>query len=132
MELAVNQSPSCYGGSNPSAPTLIERLLFMATWHESINVSIPWKDDDLSLEDKATAICEILKRSKWYKKIDALYESEGIDSVIDTYGEDQIHAWVEELESYIEEGELDIRLFNYMWDQMCDYADRDRVWINVW
>lgn len=104
----------------------------MVTWRESINVSDPWRDESLSIEEKAKDICDIFKSSKWYKKIDELYESEGIDSVIDTFGEDQIHAWVEEMETYIEEGELTVNLFDYMWDQMYDYADRDRVWVNVW
>ncbi len=102
------------------------------TWRETINVSAPWRDDSLDIFQKATAICEIFKSSKWYSTINEVAESGGVDQAIEEFGEDQIHAWVEEMEFLIEDKELTISLFNYRWDRMYDYADRDRVWVNVW
>lgn len=87
-------------------------------WRLKIDVSVPFHDEDLSLEDKTKVIDKIIRQSGWIEMKTGEEES------------DDFVALLEELLIYAEENDRD--LWNVVWNQIYDHADEDRVWLNVW
>lgn len=80
----------------------------MTQWKSTIHIGDVFHNDDLSLIQKRDAIVSRIKVTNWYKaKVDVQDEVESLSDVED---EDE---------------------FDYIWGNIYNLADRDRIWIET-
>lgn len=82
----------------------------MTRWMETVDLSLVWHDDALSLADKARYIAGQLNAC-------ALVDSD-------------LEDLTDELMDAAREG--DDEWFDSVWSGIYDWADDNRVWINIW
>lgn len=83
----------------------------MPEWFETINLKDVFHSDELEFKDRRDIIVRRLRGSRWIKDPDRRI---ALDHVVEG---------LEESEDYTE--------FNGWWNELYDYADSDRVWIET-
>ncbi len=81
-------------------------------WHVTIKLGDFFRSDDLTVEEKAKEIVKRIRDSRWR-------DISGSQLLLDDL--------LEELGSVADAAE-----FDYVWNEIYDLADIDRVWIETW
>lgn len=85
----------------------------MTDWIYQVDISPWWKNPSLTFEQERNAIVSAIKGSKWYRELGGDHS--------------ELHDVLEDLSAAVTISEFDAA-----WDQLCDLADWDRAWINLW
>jgi hypothetical protein len=78
-------------------------------WAHKINLADVFHNDDLTFEQKRDAIVARIRATTWFKDCDEY---------------DELPQYTEELADA-----PDVRAFDFVWSEIYDIADADRVWI---
>ena len=81
------------------------------SWAHVLKLADVFHNDAMSFQEKRDAIVARIRATTWFKGYD-----EG----------DELHMYVEELSDTEDTSE-----FDYVWDEIYDIADADRVWIET-
>jgi hypothetical protein len=92
-------------------PTQKRREAGLPVWKRKIQLGDVFHNDEITFAQRRDAICKRIKASGWMK----LHEED--------YGFEML---LEELANVDNPDD-----FDYWWDQLYDYADEDRVWIDT-
>jgi len=89
----------------------------MPKWKHQVNVKASFHNDDMTFTQRRDAICKTFRKAPfWPKDHEELERADAetwriwelVDELADTEGEDE---------------------FDWVWDEIYDWADRNRVWI---
>ncbi len=83
----------------------------LPVWERKIQLGDVFRNDEMTFTQRRDAICKRIKVSGWMKLHEEDYDFETL---------------LEELANVDDPDD-----FDYWWDQLYDYADEDRVWIDT-